>query len=74
VAAGTRFFNCPHCNALYQIVKAAAGPESADYKLACRVCGGSLPGREGKFVVKYFMLRKAGRRKGDIASAVKTPA
>jgi hypothetical protein len=74
VATGTQFFNCPHCNALYQIVKAAAGPESADHEVACRVCDGPLPGREGNFVVKYFMLRKAGRRKGDIASAVKTLA
>jgi hypothetical protein len=71
VATGTRFFNCPNCNALYQIIKAEAGPESVDREVACRVCGGPLVGREGKFVVKYFLLRKAGRRKGDIASALK---
>ena len=74
VAKGTQFFNCPNCNALYQIIKAEAGPESVDREVACRVCGGPLLGREGKFVVKYFMLRKAGRRKGDIVNAVKTLA
>ena len=74
VVTGTQFSNCPHCNALYQIIKAEAGPESGDREVACRVCGGPLPGREGKFVVKYFLLRKAGRRKGDIASALKTLA
>lgn len=74
VATGIQFFNCPNCNALYQIIKAEAGPESVDREVACRVCVGPLPGREGKFVVKYFLLRKAGRRKGDIASALKTLA
>jgi hypothetical protein len=72
VATGTQFFNCPNCNALYQIIKAEAGPETVDREISCRVCVGPLPGREGKFVVKYFLLRKAGRRKGDIASAPKT--
>jgi hypothetical protein len=74
LTTGTQFFNCPNCNALYQIIKAEAGPESLDREVACRVCGGPLPGREGKSVVKYFLLRKAGRRKGDIASALKTLA
>ena len=60
MATGTQFFDCPHCNALYQIVKAAAGFESADHEVGCRVCAGSLAGRAGKFVVKYFLLRKAG--------------
>ena len=74
VATGTQFFNCPHCNALYQLIKVEAGPETIDREIACRACGSPLPGREGKFVVKYFLLRKAGRRKGDIARAVKTLA
>jgi hypothetical protein len=28
---------------------------------ACRVCRGSLLGREGNLVLKYFLLREAGR-------------
>jgi hypothetical protein len=54
-------FTCPNCNALYQLVKGEAGPETIDRALACRSCRGPLPGREGNFVLKYFLLRKAVR-------------
>jgi hypothetical protein len=30
--------------------------------VTCRACGGPLPAREGEFVLKYFLLRKAARR------------
>ena len=52
-------FTCPNCNALYQIIKAEVGPETTERDIACRICGGPLPGREGQFVLKYFLLRKA---------------
>jgi predicted Zn finger-like uncharacterized protein len=52
-------FTCPHCQALYQVVKAEAGPETADRAAPCRSCGEPLPGREGNFVLKYFLLRYA---------------
>ena len=58
------FFKCPNCDALYQIVKVEADPKSADREITCIACGGPLPGREGKFVLKYFLLRKAGRVHG----------
>jgi len=74
VATGTKFFNCPNCNALYQIIEVEAGPESIEREITCLACRRPLPGREGNFVVKYFMLRKGGRRQGDIANAVKTLA
>jgi hypothetical protein len=54
-------FNCPICNAFYQVVRVEAGPETKDREITCRACGGPLSGREGKFVLKYFMLRKGGR-------------
>ena len=57
-----RFFTCPSCAALYQVVKAEAGPETGASELACLVCGGPLAPRDGKFVLKYFLLRE-GRRK-----------
>ena len=60
MTAGNRF-NCPYCNALYQVVKVEAGPEAVDREITCRSCGGPLTGRDGKFVLKYFLLRKAGR-------------
>src|SRR5271155_594708 len=58
----TTHFNCPNCNALYQVVKAEAGPETVDREITCRACGGPLVGREGNFVLKYFLLRKAARK------------
>ena len=54
-------FICPNCQALYQIVKVEAGPETIDREPTCRACGGPLAGRDGKFVLKYFLLRKAAR-------------
>jgi hypothetical protein len=55
------FFHCPNCNALYQVVKTEAGPETVDREITCRACGAPLAGREGNFVLKYFLLRKGGR-------------
>ena len=51
--------NCSHCNALYQVIRAEAGPETTERDVACRVCGGPLPACEGQLVLKYFLLRKA---------------
>ena len=44
-----------------EIVKVEAGPETDNREITCRVCGGPLTGREGKLVLKYFLLRKATR-------------
>jgi len=43
------------------VVKAEPGPETVDREIVCRSCGAPLTGRDGKFVLKYFMLREAGR-------------
>ena len=57
------FFTCLNCKALYQLVKVEAGPETVDQALSCLVCGVPLPSREAEFVLKYFLLRKAARRR-----------
>jgi hypothetical protein len=36
-------FHCPNCNALYQVVKVEAGPETAYRAINCRACGAPLP-------------------------------
>ena len=54
-------FRCKSCFALYQVVKARAGPETVELEVACRVCNGPLVAREGQFVLKYFLLREASR-------------
>jgi hypothetical protein len=60
--ASFRFFKCPGCAALYQVVKGEAGSEPVAGELSCRTCGEPLNPRDGKFVLKYFLLRE-GRRK-----------
>jgi DNA-directed RNA polymerase subunit RPC12/RpoP len=56
------FFTCANCGALYQVVRGEVGSESASGDVACRSCGATMPGRDGKFVLKYFHLRDGGRR------------
>jgi len=53
-------FKCPNCDALYEIVQVEADPTS-DREINCAVCGGPLPGRDGQFILKYFLLRLSGR-------------
>ena len=55
-------FTCAHCQALYHVVKVAAGPETTEAEVTCRACGAPFAGREGTFVLKYFMLRHGARR------------
>jgi hypothetical protein len=54
-------FTCPNCHALYDLVKVEAGPETTLRELTCLSCGGPFAAREGKFVLKYFLLREASR-------------
>ena len=54
-------FTCPNCQALYQVVRVEAGPETNNREITCSVCDAPLLGRKGKFVLKYFLLRKAIR-------------
>jgi predicted Zn finger-like uncharacterized protein len=44
MAGGSSFksFKCPNCQALYQIVKVEAGPDSVIQEVPCRVCGAPL--------------------------------
>lgn len=53
--------HCPNCNAMYQVVKTEAGPETDNRQITCRACGAPLVGREGKSILKYFLLRDGGR-------------
>jgi hypothetical protein len=48
-------FQCPRCGTLYKVVGAEV-PEPIDREIACLSCGGSLVGREGAFLLKYFLM------------------
>jgi hypothetical protein len=50
----------PNCDALYQVVKVEAEPETVFQEVPCRACE-PLVGREGNFVLKCFLLREAAR-------------
>lgn len=52
-------FKCPNCDALYQIVRVEAAPAN-DRKITCLNCGGTLTGRDGQFILKYFRSRLSG--------------
>ena len=54
-------FTCANCQALYHVVKVEAGPETTEAEVTCRACGAPFAGREGTFVLKYFMLRHGAR-------------
>jgi len=49
-------FNCPHCNALYKVVRVEVAQTSPEREIACRRCGAPLQGREGAFIFKYFFV------------------
>jgi hypothetical protein len=42
----SKSFTCPNCEALYEIVKVEAGPETIFSAVTCRVCGAPVPNRE----------------------------
>ena len=55
-------FNCPNCGAKYEIVRVEAPPQwMADRDIKCVSCGGSLQGRHGMFVLKYFLVERPRR-------------
>ena len=54
-------FKCPNCGAFYRVVKTDAGPETVDRQIKCRACGAPLNGRDGQFVLKYFLTWNPGR-------------
>jgi predicted RNA-binding Zn-ribbon protein involved in translation (DUF1610 family) len=52
-------FNCPNCGAVYEVVHVEAENVAVDRELACLSCGAPLQAREGRFVVKYFLLERS---------------
>jgi DNA-directed RNA polymerase subunit RPC12/RpoP len=48
-------FRCPTCGAQYKLVRVEANLADADREITCLKCGGPLNGREGRFILKYFL-------------------
>jgi hypothetical protein len=55
-------FHCPTCNGLYKLVRAEADSHSLNGTIECYCCGGPLVGREGQFVLKYFVADQPRKR------------
>ena len=68
-------FKCPNCTTRHHVVQVEADP-STDVEINCLVCDQPLRSRDGRFILKYFLLdgprRKAPSRarKGTL---IRTP-
>jgi hypothetical protein len=55
-------FRCPNCTAKYKLVRVDADKPNAEREITCLNCGSPLHGREGRFILKYFLAAPpAGR-------------
>jgi transcription elongation factor Elf1 len=52
-------FNCSDCGAVYEVVHVEAENVAIDRGLACLSCGASLQSRQGRFVLKYFLVKRS---------------
>jgi predicted RNA-binding Zn-ribbon protein involved in translation (DUF1610 family) len=50
-------FDCPVCGAQYKLVR-VEDKAAVDRQITCRSCGGPLQGRDGRFILKYFMVSR----------------
>jgi hypothetical protein len=55
-------YPCPHCGEPYEVVEVEAGPETRAREITCLACGGPLQGRRGRYIRKYFRLKKGPQR------------
>jgi predicted RNA-binding Zn-ribbon protein involved in translation (DUF1610 family) len=55
-------FNCPNCEAGYEVVRIEEPPRPSDREVTCLSCGGPLHGPEGRFILKYFLTDRPKRR------------
>jgi hypothetical protein len=54
-------FKCPNCGSQYKLVRVEAEPDPSHGRMECRHCGGPLNGREGRFILKYFLIDRPRR-------------
>jgi transcription elongation factor Elf1 len=48
-------FDCPNCGAGYALVRVEVDEIQPFEQITCRECGGPLNGREGRYILKYFL-------------------
>jgi transcription elongation factor Elf1 len=55
-------FDCPTCSAQYRLVRVEAGDVAERRELTCRSCGAPLQARDGRYVLKYFLVDRPKRQ------------
>jgi hypothetical protein len=58
-------FDCPNCHARYKLVRVECDDVDFDGQITCRSCGAPLQGREGKDILKYFLVGRRHPRRMD---------
>jgi hypothetical protein len=69
-------FKCPNCTTRYHVVQVEADP-STNVEINCLVCDQPLRSRDGRFILKYFLLDGPRRRAGSSAkngTLIRTPS
>ena len=66
LTSATTSILCPRCSAKYRVVKLEADPGVKDSELTCLSCGGPLAGRDGPFILKYFLVDRPAPRQRRI--------
>ncbi len=61
-------FECPQCAAVYRVVRVEAEPAD-DRAITCPVCDAPLRGRDGRFILKYFLVGQARHARPRAAPA-----
>jgi predicted RNA-binding Zn-ribbon protein involved in translation (DUF1610 family) len=56
VKSAAELFKCPNCGSQYKLVRVEADPAALYGQIECAHCGGPLENREGKFILKYFLV------------------
>ncbi len=54
-------FNCAACGAEYHVVREEAPLTANEPEIVCINCDAPLDGRDGKFVLKYFLVEPTPR-------------
>jgi hypothetical protein len=68
-------FKCPNCTTRYQVVQVEADP-STDVEINCLVCDQPLRSRDGRFILKYFLLdgpRRKAPSRAKKGTLIRTP-
>jgi predicted RNA-binding Zn-ribbon protein involved in translation (DUF1610 family) len=53
----TTRFECPNCGAGYKLVRVETDV-LVERQITCRSCGAPFHGRDGRFILKYFLVER----------------